>query len=861
MGAKQQFAATATYNDGSTADVTGVASWSSSNAAITAVNASGLAAGIAAGSATVTATLNGIRASAQITVPVAAKTLTSIALSPSTATLAVGVKQQFAAMATYNDGSTTDVTATATWISSKAAVATVSSTGLATGVAAGSATVTAALNGFSAAAQITVPVPAKIVTSIALSPATNGVAVGATQQFTATATYSDGSTGDVSGTANWTSSNPAVITVSPSGLATGVAAGSAAITASMSGISGNEALSVTARVASAIAISPNPGSIVMGATQQFTATATYKDGSTGNVTSMVSWTVANPAVTSISADGLATPAASGSTTITASLNGVSASDPLTVAIAPGTGVNIPTWQADIGRSGLNAGEKSLVPSNVSAKTFGKLFSVQLDGYEYGEPLLMSNVTINGAPHNVVYAATEHDSVYAFDADKGGAPLWQVPLLQNGETPMTNGPIQPYQGVTSTPVIDPATNTLYVVSAQKAGSSNATFRLNALDITTGAQKFNGPVTIQASLPGTNGDSVNGMVSLNTSCVQRAALLLANGTVYIGFGGCHSGWLLAYDAKTLAQTGKFNASPNKDGEGTYASAGGIWMGGGGPAADSSGSVYAATGNGPWDGQTAWADSALRFDAQLNLKDSFTPEDYAYMNCNDADLAAGGLLLIPGASQALVGGKTGRLYLLNTGNLGQEQTGDVGAAQRLFFEGDLSAPYSHSCPDSSGTHTANISSYEIFGTAAYFNGSVYLGITPTGTNVPSGIRQFTLSSSGLTPSHETTPNILQNSYGSTPFITANNTADGILWMVDHGQPLQSNPVPATAATLRAYDAADLTKELYDSGMNPGDAPGYGIKFTSPVAANGKVYISTGHDPVAAANPQGEIDVYGLK
>jgi hypothetical protein len=234
---------------------------------------------------------------------------------------------------------------------------------------------------------------------------------------------------------------------------------------------------------------------------------------------------------------------------------------------------------------------------------------------------------------------------------------------------------------------------------------------------------------------------------------------------------------------------------------------------------------------------------------------------MNCYDADLASGGLMLIPGTTEALVGGKTGRMYLVNTSNLGKEQAGDAGALQTLFFEGDISAPYSSSCTDSSGVHTANISSYEIFGTSAYFNGSVYIGIDPTATNVPSGIRQFTLSGGTLGPGAFTSPGIQENTPGTTPFLSANGTSEGILWMIDPGHPLQNaGKNPPTSAALRAYDASNLSKELYDSNANSGDIPGYGIKFTSPVVGNGKAYISTGHDLTTVANPQGEIDVYGL-
>jgi len=525
------------------------------------------------------------------------------------------------------------------------------------------------------------------------------------------------------------------------------------------------------------------------------------------------------------------------------------------------GVNIPTWHVDANHSGLNSHETTLTTTNVAANTFGKLFSYAVDGYSYAEPLLMSNITINGAAHNVLYVATENDSVYAFDADSygSGAPLWKTSLLNSGETPLA-AVIKPVEGITSTPVIDPSTNTIYVVSAQKS-SSGSTFRLNALDITTGAHKFGSPVTVNASVAATNSDSVNGVETLTTSCIQRAALLLANNSIYAGFGSCHSGWLVAYNASTLAQTGVFNASPNLNGEGTYASAGGVWMGAGGPVADSSGNIYITTGNGPWDGQTAFGDSILKFSPTLQLEDYFTPDDYAYLFCADGDLASGGLMMIPGTTQLIAGGKGGMLYLVNSASMGHEQANDAGATQTLWFESDVSAPYSTTCTDTSGTHTANINSYEIFGTSAYFNGSVYLGITPTG-NVPAGIRQFPYAGGVLSYGTYTAPSVQQNTRGTTPFLSSNGATNGILWMIDQGLPLQNTGTSGTTnATLRAYDATDLATELYNSSTNSADIPGYGIKFSSPVVGNGKVYISTGHDLTTAPNPQGEIDIYGLK
>ena len=785
------------------------------------------------------------------------KTLTALSVSPSSTSIGVGATQQFTATATYSDSSTANVTSTANWMAATPAVATVNSGGMATAVASGSTAITASLNGVSGNSMLNVTAVPKTVTSVAVSPASVSVSVGATQQFTATATYSDSSTGNVSSTASWTTANTAVATVNSTGLATAVAVGSTALTASLSGVSGSATLSVVAitPTVTAISVAPTTPSVVVGATEQFSATAIYSDGSTTNITTSATWTTATAAVATINSAGLATAAAPGLATVTASLSAVSGGTTLNVTLPAGIGTNVPTWHFDAQRSGLNAAEASLTTTNVNPQNFGKLFTYLLDGYAYGQPLLVSNVTISGGTHNVVYAATENDSVYAFDADNygTGAPLWQVSLLNAGETPITNGPILPVEGITSTPAIDLTTNTMFVVSTESAASGTS-FRLNALDITTGAHRSGSPVTIQASMAGVNAGT------LTTVCLQRAALLVVNGSVFIGFASCHSGWLLAYDEQTLAQTGAFNASPNLVGEGSYASAGGIWMGGGGPAADDLGNIYVTTGNGPWDGQTAWSDSVLKFNAKLTIEDYFTPNDYAYMDCADSDLAAGGLLLIPGTTEALAGGKTGKLYLVNTTDLGHESATDAGATQTSWFEDDLIQPYPASCTDPEGnTWTTDINSYEIFGTAAYFNGSVYLGVTPTTATAPAGVRQFTYSGK-LTQGNYTTPSIMENSRGTTPFISANGTANGILWMIDHGQPLQSADTQTTA-TLRAYDANNLTDELYNSGANSADVPGYGIKFTSPIVANGKVYITTGHDPVTATNPQGELDVYGLK
>jgi Bacterial Ig-like domain (group 2) len=802
-----------------------------------------------------------------------AKTLSSIGVSPASASIQSGQTEQFTATATYSDGSTANVSSTATWSPGSGSIASISATGLATGTAAGSTSVTASLNGMSGSAALTVEAVAKTLVSVSVAPANASIEVGATQQFTATANYSDGSTSNVtSNGATWSSSASSIATVSASGLATAVAVGSATVSATYQGQSGSATWTSTPVPVTSVAVSPTSVNLVVGQTAQFAATATYANGTTAAVTSSASWSSGNTSEVTVNSSALATAVGAGpAISVTASFSGFSSSATVNVSPSTSAGVNIPMFHVDQTRSGANLGETILTPANVNPQSFGKLFSQLVDGYVYGQPLLVSNLTMgDGTTHNVLFAATENDSVYAFDADNNSGsnanPLWHVSLLESGETPLTGAPIQPVEGVTSTPAIDLTTNTMYVVSTQTSTATGGTFRLNALDITTGSQKPGSPVPITAQVQGSNA------TTLTTSCLQRAALLIAYGSVYIGFGACHSGWLLAYDETSLVQTGVFNSSPNLVGEGAYASAGGVWMGGGGPAADGQGNVYIVTGNGPWDGQTAFSDSILKFSQTLQLEDYFTPYVYPYMDCADADLASGGILLIPGSGatpmQALAGGKTGKLYLVDTEDLGHEANNDTGATYTTFFEPDLSSPYAATCTSTgSESGSADINSYEIFGTATYFNGSVYLGVTPTAP-VPAPIRQFVYSPGSVTPlayNSNYTPNdyILEGSYGTTTFISANGSSDAVLWMIDHGDPLQSGSTQ-TNATLRVYDPSSLSSgELYDSNMaaSGADVPGYGIKFTEPIAANGKVYISTGHDLVSTPNPQGELDVYGLK
>jgi hypothetical protein len=698
--------------------------------------------------------------------------------------------------------------------------------------------------------------------SISIAPNTVSLTVNTTQQLTVTGEYSDGSQADVTNSVVWATSNASVATVNPNGLLTAVAAGTAAITANVGSVSAPASVTVNTvpKTLNSITISPSQLTLPQGSTRQLSATGNYSDGTQGDLTSTVNWSSSNAATAAVATTGLLSAAGTGLATVTANYNSITAS---LGVVVNGTGANVVTWHYDNGRTGLNPNETTLTTANVNSNNFGKLFSYLVDGYIYAQPLFASNVTVAGTPHNVVFVATENDSVYAFDADQygNGSPLWKVSLLQTGETPQPPKAIAPYQGITSTPAIDLTSNTMYVVSAQKATGSPF-FRLHALDLSTGAEKLGGPVVISASVPGTNG-AVNGVVSLTTACIQRSALLLANNTVFIGFGGCSSGWLLSYDAHSLTQIGVFNTGPTADVYGQYGGGGGVWMGAGGPAADANGSIYITAGDGTYDGGTNFGNSALKFNTQLQLLDHFTPYTWALQQCTDSDLDGGGVMLLPGTSEILIGSKNGKMLLLNTAYLGGMQANDAGATQWLWFEQDLAPASTTTCTDDHGNVlTGQTSGYQIHGTAAFFNGTAYVGAMPSQAPIPGPVRQFIYGDGQLTPGPVTAESIQPGSYGTTPFVSSSGSTNGIVWVLDHGAPLQNfGNLPATSAILRAYDAANFPTELYNSSQNASDAPGLGIKFTSPIVANGKVFIGTGHDPVTTPHPQGELNVYGLK
>ncbi len=517
-------------------------------------------------------------------------------------------------------------------------------------------------------------------------------------------------------------------------------------------------------------------------------------------------------------------------------------------------VAVLTYHNNNARDGVNSNETFLTPANVNVTTFGQVISYPVDGYVYGQPLVMTNVTIPGkGVHNVVYIVTEHDSVYAFDADgnSGTAPFWQVSFLNAaaGVTTIAAGDvgtadITPEVGITTTPVIDPATATIYLEAKTKevtGGVTKYVHRLHALDITTGAERtsgpvFNSPVIINSTnYPGTGqgGFADNdgaGHVLFNTQREHsRPALTLLNGVIYLAFASHgdnqpYHGWLFAYNATNLAQLSVFNSTPN-------GGLGGFWQGGGGATVDAAGNFYLMTGNGSFDatgtnfvpGSNSFAMSVLKFaptNGIIKLVDYFSPHDEAALSGGDSDLGSGAALVLPDSVGTAnhphllaAAGKGGRIYLLDRDAMGRfNSTNDNQIVQTVT--GAL------------GTAGQNGS----YMTPAFFNNTLYY----IGMN--DNMKAFPMAN-GLIA---TTPSSLSGTvYGdkgsASPSISANGASNAIVWAIENDAYASSGP-----AILHAYNATNLAQELYNSGQNLArDNPGGAVKFAAPTVANGRVYV----------------------
>lgn len=461
-------------------------------------------------------------------------------------------------------------------------------------------------------------------------------------------------------------------------------------------------------------------------------------------------------------------------------------------------VNALTQHFDNNRDGVNTNETVLTPSNVNVNQFGMAFKEAVDDQLYAQPLVLTNVSIGGGTHNVVYLASTNNSVYAFDADTGNE-YWHVNLgtafkVSNGGFTCTD--VLDTTGIMSTPVIDTSTGSLYVV-AQTYINGTSQHELHKLNLSTGAEQAGSPVTISAS----------GFVSAHSN--QRAGLLLANGNIYIAFAGhCDQGYwkgiTFAYNAGSLAQVGVFDASPDDNGAA-------IWQSGNGPAADSSGNVYLITGNGTWDGENNFSETMLKFGPSLNLEDWHTPSNYESLDNGDEDLTASGAILLPGTNLVIGGGKSGVLNLVNTGNMGH--LGDKTAVQTW------QATSSH-------IHSVN-----------YFNNNLYLW----GQKDYLRVYHFNGSTFNTTPAFEGTQQAMGHPGGSLS-ISANGTSNGILWAATNtaggsdGAWHQTEP-----GILYAYNLSGM-EQIWNNQQNAArDGCGNYAKFTAPTIVNGKVYLAS--------------------
>ena len=520
-------------------------------------------------------------------------------------------------------------------------------------------------------------------------------------------------------------------------------------------------------------------------------------------------------------------------------------------------VSVLTQGYDPARDGLNASESTLTLSNVTVGSFGKLVSLPVDGWVYAQPLYVPNVVIVGqSTHNVIYVATSHDSVYAYDADGLSVqPLWQASFINPAAgittEPVSDNPnnsdIDSEIGILGTPVIDPVSETLFVVAKTdevSGGTTNPCFRLHALDITSGAERTGSPTNcIQASVPGTGdpNDGNGNVIFSSLYQLQRPGLALNGNTVYVGFGSWSDatpfhGWVMGFDKSSLQQVVAFNSTPNgTEGEG------GIWMGGRGLAFDSSGYLYLPTGNGNFDGASNFANSYLKLSPALGVVDYFTPYNQQVLDQGDLDAAAGGVLLLPdsaGTAQhphIMIGcDKNGEIYVLDRDNLGHfDSSGDTQIIQELINV----IGGTHINPNSP-TYVANCHT-----TASYWQSNVYFGA------VNDAIKRFTFSNGQLSTSAASQSSNVYHYPGANPAISANGSSNGILWTIENAGALNGVGT-ATTAIVHAYDAMNLGDELYNSTQVTSDSVGAPVKFSMPTVANGKVYVGA----------QFSVGVYGL-
>jgi hypothetical protein len=678
-----------------------------------------------------------------------------ITISPHTVTTSQNSTQQF------------NASSPVTWTSSCGSI---SSSGLFT--ASGSAG-TCIITGTASSGTLYTATASDTITQgvLQVTPANPALAEGQQQQFSSgpAATWA-ASCGSISSSGNYTAP---------------LTEGSCTITATATDGSGNTA-STAAVVTSPITLTPTSVSLHALNTQSFSASQP------------VSWT---SSCGSVSDAGLFTaPTSRGSCTLTAT---ASSGTPFTVqAMADVDVVNYTAWKGGGGTTGDQTNESLLTPSNVNSSSFGISWTASVDGWVNAQPLYINGLMVNGSPHNVVFIATANDSVYAFDGDSGSL-LWQTSLIPDGATAVSAGTVgftsAPQIGILSTPVIDPSTKTMYVVT--ETSEQNATYfphRLHALDIATGNEKLGGPVLVSDSH----------MAPITK--LQRPGLTFANGNIYIGIGSMqdetpYNGLLFAFDATSLEQQAVWVVTPS----GTE---GGIWMGGAAPSVDNSGNIYVATGNGSFDGTSNFGEAAVKLSPGLQVLDYFAPYNFATYDAANVDLGSGNVMIVrdqngPYPHELIVCGKPSPIYVLNRDNLGGVGATSDNIVQRL-----------DNAVGRLGPKTSTI--YACYSSPAMWKQNVYF------VGKYDVLKMFTLdSSTGLLSSSPASQDSLVYGYpGSEPVVSASGTSNGIVWTIDTG-----------TGALRANDASNVANSLY-SGILTGGA----IRWTVPTVVNGHVYAA---------------------
>jgi hypothetical protein len=615
-----------------------------------------------------------------------------------------------------------------------------------------------------------------------------------------------------------------------------------------------------------VSVSPKRGGLVTSQTLSVKATLTNDTGNQGVNWSSSGGSFSAPTSTSGTAVTFTAPASAGVVTITAtSVADGTKTATATIGVTDLDGVF--TYHNDLSRDGVNQKEYSLAPSNVSTSTFGKLFSCAADGAIYAQPLWVSKVSIGGGTHNVIVAATMRDSVYVFDADASPCvTYWSKQLLPSGETWGSNNDVGssdifPDIGILGTPVIDPSSKAIYLVTKSKT-TSGGTYhqRLHALNLADGSERTNSPVEISSSIsyPGTcDGGSTTSFSPILEN--QRPGLALVNGKVYVAWAshgdvGLYHGWLVGFDPTTLGVSAVWNASPNLVGGSNDCKAG-IWMSGGAPAADSgnnNNNLYVMTGNGLLDANTGgsnYGDSYVKLGTSsgLTVGDWFAPHDQGNLNAVDGDVGSGGTALLidqatgPNPHLLIGAGKSGTFYLLNRDNMGHYSAGGDSAAVQSWTSTGRS-----------------------FSTPAFWNNTMYYFGVVFGSSQPgqayafnSSTGQFNTTPTSTTPTGFGFP-------GATPSISSSGSTNGIVWAIKsqaYGTK-DGGSSAAGPAVLYAYDASNVAIELWNSTLGTGNTAGNAVKFTVPTIANGKVYIPTRGDDTTLNSPttRGRIDIYGL-